>query len=290
MKAKLLLACLAALAWAKTVSAQDKAACLDAADKGQTLRNAHKLFEARDKFRVCAAAGCPAVVQGDCAAWLDAVEKALPSVVLAAKSGTGADLFNVSVTMDGQPLSAKLDGQAISIDPGPHSFSFTGSDGTKADQQVLVREGVQSQPVTVVLGQPSPPPAAGAQSAVPQQPVAPAESPRGSSPWRTVGWVAGGVGIVGLAVGSIFGFMAMGDTNNAACNTQNQCKAGPLADARSAALGSDVGLIGGGALLAGGLGLVLFAPRAESAPAAVRVRIGPFGCQSGGGFTAGGIW
>jgi hypothetical protein len=83
---------LAGVATAKTSAAQDKAACLDAADKGQQLGSAHKLIEARDKFRVCAAAGCPAVVQGDCAGWLDAVEKDLPNVVPLAKDDAGNGL------------------------------------------------------------------------------------------------------------------------------------------------------------------------------------------------------
>jgi hypothetical protein len=49
------------------------------------------LIEAREQLRACAAAQCPAVVQTDCAGWLAEVEKALRSVVVAAKDGAGVD-------------------------------------------------------------------------------------------------------------------------------------------------------------------------------------------------------
>lgn len=214
---------------------------------------------------------------------VDAVEKALPSVVLSAKSAAGADLFDVTVTLDGQPLASKLDGQAVAVDPGPHTFRFAAADGTAKEQQVLVKEGEQSQPVNVVLGQPA--------ASAARTDGAPAAGKSGGGPWRTVGWVVGGVGVAGLAIGSVFGVMAIGDHDNAACNSANQCKPGPLADARSAALAADIGLIAGGVLLAGGAGLVLFGPRGEPTPATTAsLRIVPFVAKAGGGLSAGGVW
>ena len=47
---------------ATIASADEKALCLDAASKGQTLRDNRKLIEARDQFRVCARQGCPGAV------------------------------------------------------------------------------------------------------------------------------------------------------------------------------------------------------------------------------------
>ena len=236
--------------------ADDKAACLDAASKGQTLRNAHKLVEARDQLRICAAATCPAVVQSDCANWLADVERALPSVVLTAKNAAGVMLVDVKVTVDGRPLASKLDGQAVPTNAGQHTFHFEGTDGS-ADQQVLVTEGDKNQRIAAVLGAAAP--AAAAPGA------APADSGGSSSPWKTVGWVLGGAGIVGLGIGTVFGVMAMSDDSSAHCNASNQCQPGPLSSARSAALVADVGIIAGGVLLAGGAGLLLFGPSGGSA-------------------------
>src|SRR5271154_3508776 len=96
-----------------TAFADDKVACLDASAKGQRYKDTHKLVEARAQLRICAAAQCPAVVQTDCATWLAEVDKAMPGVVVAAKNGSGGDLFDVKVSVDGQPLLSKLDGQAV---------------------------------------------------------------------------------------------------------------------------------------------------------------------------------
>ena len=259
--------------------ADGKAACLDAASKGQTLRNAHKLVEAREQLRVCAAAACPAVVQSDCANWLADVENALPSVVISARSGAGADLFDVTVSVDGLPLVSKLDGQAAVMNAGPHTFHFVGADGTKLDQQVMVKEGEKNQEVAVVLGTaPAAAPATGATA-----------SGETSSPWKTVGWVAGGVGVAGLAMGAVFGVMAMGDKNSAHC-ANNLCDPGTSSGIKSAALLSDVGWIAGGVLLAGGAALVLWAPRGGGHEGTASVRVAPTVMARGGGAVFGGSW
>jgi hypothetical protein len=260
--------------------ADDKAACLDAASKGQTLRNAHKLVESREQLRICAAAACPAVVQSDCANWLADVEKALPSVVLTAKNAAGASLVDVKVTVDGQPLLTKLDGQAVPTNAGQHTFHFEGVDGS-ADQQVLVTEGEKNQRIAAVLGAAAPAVAGGIS----------ADTGGSSSPWKTVGWVLGGAGVVGLGLGTVFGVMAMSDDSSAHCNASNQCQPGPLSSARSAALVADIGFIAGGVLLAGGAGLVLFGPSGGSAEApAASATLVPVVRTDGGGAAIRGSW
>jgi hypothetical protein len=260
----------------------DKTACLDAAAKGQHLRDTHKLLQAREQLRRCGASTCPMVVQSDCAGWLAAVEKALPTVVLSAKSGAGADLFDVKVSVDGQPLATKLDGQAIPMDPGPHIFHFEGADGTSVDQQMLVREGEQSQSAAVVLGAP---PA----TALPATPPTSPESGGSSSSWNTVGWITGGVGVASLAVGTVFGVIAMGDKNSAHCSN-NLCDPGTSSGIKSAALVSDIGWFAGGVLLASGAALVLFAPKGGQEVTTSSLRVAPAWVASGGGAVLGGSW
>jgi hypothetical protein len=282
MKTSFSLALFAATFLATTGAlAGDPTACLDAASKGQKLQRAHHLVEAREQLRICAAAACPAVVQSDCANWLDAVEKALPSVVVSAKSGAGVDLFDVKVTMDGQPFAPKLDGRAIPVDPGPHVFHFEAADGKTIDQRLLVKEGVASQAVTVVIG---PPPAQPA--ATPAQPEK-AETKKTASPLRTIGWVTGAVGVVGLGVGAAFGLIAMGDKSDANCNAANQCLSDPLASARSAALISDIGFIAGGVLVATGATLVILGNKKTEHPPATATLL-PMVGTNGGGFSLAG--
>jgi len=281
MKTRLLLGVLVPAVLATSGAlADDRAACLQAAAMGQTLRNDHKLVEARVQLRVCAAAGCPGAVQSDCATWLADVEKAVPSVVLTAKSGAGQDLVDVKVTVDGQPLVSKLDGEAVSLNAGPHTFHFVGADGTSLDQSVLVKEGLKYQAIAVVLG-PVPPPTL---------PSLPPDSGGSPGPWKTVGWVVGGVGVAGLALGAAFGFVALGDKNGAHCDANNVCDAGSTGGIKSAALISDLGWIVGGVLVAGGGALVLFAPSASHEATTTGLRLAPAFTARGGELVAAGSW
>jgi hypothetical protein len=249
---------------ASSAHAEDKKACMDAASSGQVLRDAHKLVEAREAFRVCAQQQCPTLVRNDCLVWLDATEKGLPTLVLSAKDGAGADLVDVNVTIDGTPTLSTLDGRSMPMNPGPHTFHFELADGTSADERVVLAEGSKDKQVSVVLGRP---PVVVPVAAPPSAPPPP--SPH-SGPWTTVGWVTGGVGVAGLALGGVFGVLALTDKNSAHCK-DGFCDAGPLSSARTAAAVSTVAFVAGGVLAASGLGIVLFAPkRANSDTTAVR--------------------
>ncbi len=273
---------LAAVAWltltvgAAPARADDMATCLDAASAGQSMRDAHKLLEARDKFRICAQPTCPTVVRHDCVSWLNAVESAIPSVVPALKDGRGNDVLEARVTMDGHPFLDALTGAAVPIDPGPHAFRFERADGSAVEKQVLVGEGQQNLAVVASFAPAAAPPPAGGG-------VSPPPSPPPASTARTVGWVLGGVGVAGLVVGGIFGGLAVSDKGSGGCNASDRCtNFGAIGSAKTAADVADVGLIAGGALLAAGAGLILFAPRPTSPPSAWMTLTPTVGSNSGG--------
>lgn len=256
---------------AAALADDDKAACLDAASRGQTLRDAHQLVEARAQFRVCAREVCPAVVQRDCADWLAAVEKALPTVVVSAKDSAGNDVVSVRVSVDGKLLTTTLDGHAVPMNPGPHTFHFETDALAPIDRQVLVKEGESDQSVAVVLAprvRVEPP-------ITPVAPVAPIEPPLAkhddARSWRIAGYTVGALGLVGLGIGAAFGFVAIADKNSANCDASGFCDSGPLADARTSATVSTVGVITGGVLLAAGVMFVLLAPRHHAPVAATWV-------------------
>ena len=118
----------------------------------------------------------------------------------------------------------------------------------------------------------------------------------GGVPWRTVGWITGGVGVAGLALGTVFGVMAMSDKNGAHCDASGACDPGKLSDANSAATISTVGFIAGGVLLAGGAALVIFGP-SGSAPASATpasggatLKVAPLVGARDAGLLLGGSW
>jgi hypothetical protein len=114
------------------VFAFDRAACFDAATEGQSLRDARRLVEARERFRVCAQDECPVSMKGDCAAWLADVEKSLPTVVVSTRSETGTEVTDIVVLVDGRPFISMVDGKSMAIDPGPHTFRFVRTGGACA--------------------------------------------------------------------------------------------------------------------------------------------------------------
>jgi hypothetical protein len=282
VKTSLLLGLLLAGTFASTPApADDKAACADAALNGQTFRATHKLVEAREQLRACAQSACPALVQGDCAKWLDDVERALPTAVITAKDDGGRSVLDVRVSEDGRLLTSRLGGESLPLNPGVHTLHLERADGVTMDLQVVVKEGAKNQDVAVVLGTGGPP------VGVPGRP-----SPR-TSPWPTVGWVAGAVGIVGLGVGAAFGVAAISDKSSAHCGPTGLCSdANALSGAHTSADASTVAIVAGGVLVAGGAGLVLFAPK-QTAPAegpTATLRLAPFVRARDAGFFFSGAW
>jgi hypothetical protein len=121
--------------------ADDKAACFDASEKAQKLRNDKKLAEARAQFIVCAREICPSVVRVECAKLLTEVENGLSTVVIRVRDADGKDVIDVKVYVDGNLLLPKLQGTAVPIDPGAHKFKYEFPNGTTSEEDVLIAEG-----------------------------------------------------------------------------------------------------------------------------------------------------
>jgi hypothetical protein len=78
------------------------------------------------------------------------------------------------LTMEGSPVAYKIDGIAVDVDPGAHTFVFEGPDG-RAEQKVVVPEGTKAQHIGVTFG------AAGAAAVVAMTPGVAAAPAAGSS-------------------------------------------------------------------------------------------------------------
>ncbi len=102
----------------------DQAGCLSAFDQAQSLRSGGKLLAARKQLEICAADSCPEVVTSKCFPWLEEVTASLPSIVIAARDHTGADVVDVRVLSGEVVLADKLDGRPILLDPGAHKLRF----------------------------------------------------------------------------------------------------------------------------------------------------------------------
>jgi hypothetical protein len=136
---------------ATSAAATDVQACLASSEKGQRARANGKLREARESFLVCGNETCPAIVRRDCAQWTSELTTALPTVVFGAKDKAARDLFDVTVSMDGESIVNKLDGKAVFVDPGRHTFKFETAGAPPVTETLLVKEGEKSRVVTVTF-------------------------------------------------------------------------------------------------------------------------------------------
>jgi hypothetical protein len=264
-----------------------KKQCTAAYDQAQSLRDAHKLREAREQLRICSQPSCTAFIVKDCTEWLDEVERSLPTVVLSAKDGAGRDLLQVRVSVDGQPLAEVLDGKAVPVDAGPHTFRFEQADGASATQQVLVKEGDKNVGVAAVLSREAPAAVGEAPRAISEPSPAPASEPAALHPdapqaGRTLGWVLGGTGVAGLAAGAVTGVLAITTWNTATkeCPTHVGCLPQAMHDRDQAsgfATASTVAFVAGGVLGAAGAVLILTAPGAHAGRVGVTIAPGALG-------------
>jgi hypothetical protein len=263
--------------------------CLAANENSIALKNQHKLRAARTELLVCAASSCPADIRNECARRVAEVNAALPTIVFEAKDGSGNDVTAVKVTVDGQPLADRLEGTALSIDPGPHSFVFETPGQPPVTRQFVVQEGAKGRREQVVFGAAAPaaaagppPPASGTPAFAPSPELstngstAPAAVPPDSgtpgATQRIIGWTGVGVGAVAVGLGVFFEAQRGSKVSerDAICPSGVDCAPGTQAsidalteDAKSAATLGAISLIGGGVLVAGGIALVLTAPKSS---------------------------
>jgi len=256
--------------------------CLAANDKSIALRNEHKLLAARTQLLVCAAPSCPGEVRKECLRRIDLVNASLPTVVIEAKDGAGNDLAAVKVTMDGDVLAEKLDGSALSLDPGAHTFTFELAGQPPITKQLVIREGQKDRREVLQFGAtPAATPTATSAAKAPatasiESSVDQVSSSSGGSQ-KTIALIAAGVGVVGIGVGTIFGLSAISkhDDANAKCPGACSDQAGVdlWNDARTAGNISTIGFVVGGVGLA--TGAILWLTAKPSRSTAVHADVGP---------------
>jgi hypothetical protein len=238
------------LAWAQDVSTSTptKDQCADAYEQSQRLRKAYQLRAAHEQLLVCAASACPAFMKQDCTKWLGEVEASTPTVVLLARDADGGDLVDVHVTMDGQPLTGRLDGRAIAVDPGAHQMHYEAG-GRTLDERVVVAEGARNQQIVADFGR-----------VAPGSETAPTAPPARSRPIPTATWVLGGVAALGAVSFAAFAIAGRGVQSCAPDCTHPQ-----VDELRRDYVVADVSWITG--LVAAGAALVVYLTAPSAAPA-----------------------
>ncbi|MEO8877665.1 MAG: hypothetical protein ABI461_18880 [Polyangiaceae bacterium] len=269
---------LAIAAFSSSAFADDKVVCATASENGQKLRDDGKLIKARQEFLVCARDVCPGTIKRDCADWLAQADSNTPSVVLSAKDAHGQDLASAKVTLDGVAADETLQGKAINIDPGPHTFKFEIPGEKPVDQQIVVREGEKNRVVSVSWQK--------AEVTPPPPPLTPPPTEPETKKSKLPAILVGGIGVVAIGTGAVFYALASGDFNDLkdTCGKTKSCTDDQVAPIKTKVLVSDIAF--GVGVVAIGTAVVLYITESGSSPAHAQVGSAPKKHQQTGFITA----
>jgi hypothetical protein len=195
--------------------ADEKQACASAAEDAEQLRIDARLLAARERLVRCSRPGCPTAVRNDCAQWMTEVVAAIPTVVLGVRDGRGQDVLSARASVDGVPVEHGLEGKALEVDPGVHTFRFE-SAGAAVEQVVLIREGEKSREITATLDASPGAPTAPTGSAPPPSSTASLRV----SPWA---WALGGIGVLALGLGAYLELSVNADANGLESTCGHSC-------------------------------------------------------------------
>lgn len=263
--------------------ADSKQECAAAYEKTQALREGGHLRDARIQAALCSASTCSVYVTKDCIQWLTEIDALLPTVIFTTEEGAGINILAVRVMVDGQPVAAKLDGEAMSLDPGEHVVRFEMDGAEAVEQKVVILQGEKKRKLAVsfkkappakppVLPRAVPPPPPPAVTP-PPMPILlkPHAAPEPAPPSESVPlWipVSGGLGVLALLTSVGFAMSISTPRSDVGTNRNLSLGSGTIA-----VMGIGVAVIG-----------IVTTPSKASSPRK-NVVLAPFGSPSGGGLT-----
>jgi hypothetical protein len=176
-----------------------------------------------------------------------------PSVIVSAKDEQGADLSDVRVFLDGDPLVTKLDGRPARVDPGEHKLRIEADGRPPVEQHLVVRAGEKNRVIEVRLG------SAGDTTGQTEHGAPPPEPRSAPDAKRTSALVFGGLALVAFGTEAYFGLSGMSDRSTLLaqpCAQTGTCSSSTVDSIRTKFTVADIAL--GVGLASGALALYLF--------------------------------
>ena len=202
---------------------------------------------------------------------------------------TQANVQGLEVKVDGRTLDAGMLGTPLPVDPGSHKIEAVAPRHKPGSTTVDVGAGPVDVPVVV----PAPealPAASTASTTTTTATARPEQPPVEGGSGRTAGYVVGGIGIAGLALGAVGGLVAISDKSKADgthCDSTGHCDTQGLTlydDARTWSWVSNVAF--GVGVVGVGVATYLLLFRSDPQRAVTGVRLSP----TLGGLSMSGAW
>ena len=240
----------------RAARSQGAASTCEAVERTEGMRNEGHYRKARAVLLECVNAQCGGDVRRRCATTLQKLDAVTPSIVVRASDPSGDDLTDVSVNLGDEQLVSTLDGMAIPVDPGEHTFTFTRPGQPSVVQTVAISQGEKFRPIDVVMG--SAPALAPPRAEPAARPTSAAATERAVATGTLIG-----VGVVGLASFTWLGLRARsGEEDLKSCDPA--CSDGAVESVQKRYLFANLSLGVGVAALGAATWLLLTAPSGDA--------------------------
>ena len=266
-------------AFSRTRRARAPTSCVSTYQEAHGLEVAGRLQDAQRLYLACTRTTCGALLRNECQLRYTQLAADIPSVIPVVTDAAGRPVTDVRVTIDGEALTARIDGRAIAVDPGVHTFAFEMSDGAVAARRIVILQGQRNLPLAVSLragarngdgrdAETEPPRAARGPAARPEDtaelekegpaspgPPAPSEIPDEEAPVAppsghpALPYLLGGVGVAALGGAGLLTYWGRRD-NDLLAGCTPACPAASVDHIRKLYLAADVALGVGVAALA----------------------------------------
>jgi len=237
--------------------------CAAAYESAQTERQAGHFRAASNQAMLCSQSTCNQAIVRECISLFESIQAEMPSMVFSARRADGGELTSVRVEMDGQPLLDRLDGKALALDPGSHTFKFITDGFDPKEISHTARVGDRNRLIEVVFGEL--PPVAGT-TGPGAQTAPPAAKPERGIP--VASYVLAGVGAVALGTFGYLRVSGVQDYNELNQRCSPECDPADVDPIRSKFTYSYVALGVGAAALTAATVVYFAVPAGDDTPSA----------------------
>lgn len=220
------------------------------------------------------------------------IDRVVPKLVCRTKSMLGADAV---IRVDDLRVGAASLGVPLAVEPGHHAVTVSVPNKKPWSTTVETRADGATTPVDIPALEDDATPAPIAPAATPSHASVPPRHEPAPEPvsLRVVGFTTVASGVLGVGVGTVLGLQAIRKRADAGCTNgvcPTEASKATFDDAKTVADASTIAFVVGGALVAGGVAMWIFAPPSRPAVARLRVRATPSIGARGGGVFVSGSW